>query len=62
MTDERMATGTWRKSSYSGNQSGNCVEVAPLTAMVGVRDSKITDSPVVRTGTEAWAAFLNSQR
>ncbi|WP_436788545.1 Scr1 family TA system antitoxin-like transcriptional regulator [Yinghuangia sp. YIM S10712] len=30
---------TWRKSSYSGNQGGNCVEVASLDG-VGVRDSK----------------------
>ncbi|OPC80353.1 hypothetical protein B4N89_04780 [Embleya scabrispora] len=62
MTRERIATGTWRKSSYSGNQGGDCVEVAPLTGAVGVRDSKVGESPIVRTRAEAWAAFLDSHR
>ncbi|MCD0448864.1 DUF397 domain-containing protein [Actinocorallia sp. API 0066] len=31
---------TWRKSSYSGPQGGDCVEVAPLPGAIGVRDSK----------------------
>ncbi|WP_339154470.1 DUF397 domain-containing protein [Actinomadura luteofluorescens] len=30
----------WRKSSYSGGNEGNCVEVAELNGRIGVRDSK----------------------
>lgn len=30
----------WRKSSHSGGDEGNCVEVADLNGHVGVRDSK----------------------
>ncbi|MEU5990954.1 DUF397 domain-containing protein [Spirillospora sp. NPDC047418] len=30
----------WRKSSRSGGQSGQCVEVAKASGLVGVRDSK----------------------
>ncbi|MCD0448863.1 DUF397 domain-containing protein [Actinocorallia sp. API 0066] len=30
----------WRKSTHSGAQGGNCVEVAPLPSAIGVRDSK----------------------
>ena len=30
----------WRKSSYSGSNSGNCVEVADHDGRVLVRDSK----------------------
>jgi len=52
----------WRKSSYSGNEGGQCVEVAPLTTSVGVRDSKLVVSPVVTTGVEAWSAFLAATR
>ncbi|MGC0421549.1 DUF397 domain-containing protein [Embleya sp. AB8] len=52
----------WRKSSYSGTQGDNCVEVAELTGAVGVRDTKVSDSPVVTTGPEAWSAFLDSHR
>ncbi|GAA0271522.1 hypothetical protein GCM10009527_079930 [Actinomadura nitritigenes] len=30
----------WRKSSHSGGNEGNCVEVADLNGHVGVRDSE----------------------
>ncbi|WP_084337955.1 DUF397 domain-containing protein [Actinomadura oligospora] len=30
----------WRKSSHSGHEGGDCVEVADLTKVAGVRDSK----------------------
>ncbi|HEY7268371.1 MAG TPA: DUF397 domain-containing protein [Dehalococcoidia bacterium] len=47
----------WRKSSYS-NPSGNCVEAAPLTDGVAVRNSRFPDGPaLVFTGAE-WDAFL----
>ncbi|MGC0421547.1 DUF397 domain-containing protein [Embleya sp. AB8] len=59
---ESELTTAWRKSSYSGTQGGNCVEVAELTGAVGVRDTKVGDSPVVTTRTEAWTAFLDSHR
>ncbi|MFI1580874.1 DUF397 domain-containing protein [Embleya sp. NPDC020630] len=53
---------TWRKSSYSGTQGDDCVEVAALTGAIGVRDSKIGDSPVVRTCAQAWNTLLDSHR
>jgi hypothetical protein len=31
---------TWRKSSYSDEEGGQCVELADLTATIGIRDSK----------------------
>ncbi|MGW2840598.1 DUF397 domain-containing protein [Streptomyces sp. NPDC001493] len=31
---------TWRKSSYSGGEQGQCVEIAEGTDAVYVRDSK----------------------
>ncbi|GCE01083.1 DUF397 domain-containing protein [Embleya hyalina] len=55
-------TTTWRKSSYSGTQGDDCVEVAALTSAVGVRDSKVGDSPVIRTRAESWTTFLDSHR
>ncbi|QKG21111.1 DUF397 domain-containing protein [Actinomadura verrucosospora] len=30
----------WRKSTHSGGDEGECVEVADLNGQVGVRDSK----------------------
>jgi hypothetical protein len=36
---------TWRKSSHSGEDGGQCVELADLAAAVGVRDSKNPHGP-----------------
>jgi hypothetical protein len=55
-------TAAWRKSSYSGSSGGDCVEVAPLAPEVGVRDSKVQDSPIITTSARAWETFLNAQR
>lgn len=35
-----FSSADWRKSSRSGGQSGQCVEVAETSGLVGVRDSK----------------------
>jgi hypothetical protein len=48
----------WRKSSRSNDQ-GLCVEVADnLIAVVGVRDSKELDGPVIVVSSAGWAAFV----
>jgi hypothetical protein len=42
-----MSTPVWRKSSHSGTGGQGdeeCVEVAPLSASIGVRDSKNPDA------------------
>ena len=50
--------GTFRKSSYSGQES-NCVEVAD-TAGNGraVRDSKQQGGPLLTVSRDSWQAFL----
>ncbi|MDQ1045011.1 DUF397 domain-containing protein [Streptomyces sp. V4I2] len=48
----------WFKSSYSGTEGGQCVEVAAGTAIVHVRDSKGDAGPVVTVSREAWAGFV----
>ncbi len=47
----------WRKSSYSGNNGGDCVEVANAAPLIAVRDSKIPDGARLAFGREAWEAF-----
>ena len=48
----------WRKSSYSGSNGGNCVEVADnLPGVVAVRDSKDPGGPVLAFGPDEWRAF-----
>ncbi|MGA8455570.1 MAG: DUF397 domain-containing protein [Streptosporangiaceae bacterium] len=49
----------WRKSSYSGNGGGNCVEVASnLPDGVAVRDSKNPDGPRLASTRGAWSEFV----
>ncbi|WP_217163967.1 DUF397 domain-containing protein [Streptomyces sp. AC512_CC834] len=48
----------WFKSSYSGAEGGDCVEVAAGTAVVHVRDSKVAAGPVVAVSRDAWAGFV----
>lgn len=48
----------WRKSSYSNNQGGECVEVAITGGRILVRDSKDPDGAKLAFTTSEWAAFL----
>ena len=49
---------TWRTSSYSGSNGGNCIEVATTTVdTVAVRDSKDPHGPVLAFGPEHWQRF-----
>ena len=48
----------WVKSSYSGGQGGNCVEVArPVRWGVLVRDSKNPEGPRLRFRARDWKRF-----
>jgi hypothetical protein len=47
---------TWRKSSYSGNNGGQCVEVA-APCRVLVRDSKNPHGTVLEFSRETWLKF-----
>ncbi|GAA2456012.1 DUF397 domain-containing protein [Streptomyces macrosporus] len=54
---------TWRKSSYSGGEGGNCVEVADgVPGVVPVRDGKVADGPVLVFGASAWSSFVAAVR
>lgn len=49
----------WRKSTRSGNQA-NCVEVGCADAVVGVRDSKDREGPVLLASPAAWTSFVSA--
>jgi hypothetical protein len=50
---------TWRKSSYSASNGGNCVEVARFPASaVAVRDSKNPDGGKLVFPADEWSAFV----
>ncbi|MFH8528804.1 DUF397 domain-containing protein [Streptomyces tendae] len=49
----------WFKSSYSGSEGGNCIEVAQERTAIHIRDSKAPQGHVT-VGPGAWDAFLGA--
>ncbi|CAL9399999.1 hypothetical protein SUDANB145_01444 [Streptomyces sp. enrichment culture] len=49
---------TWIKSSHSGNEGGECVEVATEPATIHVRDSKAPTRARLSFRATEWAAFI----
>ncbi|MEK8171019.1 DUF397 domain-containing protein [Streptomyces sp. M19] len=53
----------WRKSSYSSNNGGTCVEIGEgITGVVPVRDSKDPNGPALMFTPHAWTSFLGDVR
>jgi hypothetical protein len=58
-----LSNAIWRKSSYSGGNGGDCVEVAVLPdSRRAVRDSKDPDGGALVFDTDDWVAFIKSVR
>ncbi|MDW4900959.1 MULTISPECIES: DUF397 domain-containing protein [Streptomyces] len=58
-----LTAATWRKSSYSNSDGGNCVEVADgFAGVVPVRDSKRPEGAALVFGASAWAVFVRGVR
>ncbi|WP_425443785.1 DUF397 domain-containing protein [Streptomyces aidingensis] len=53
-----MPESAWFKSSYSGGDGGECVEVAVAFGAVHIRDTKGVDGPLLTTTPEAWSRLL----
>jgi hypothetical protein len=53
--------GNWRKSSYSGDNGGACIEVGTAEAVL-VRDTTDRTGPVVTFTADAWRAFVAALR
>ncbi|MFF4173143.1 DUF397 domain-containing protein [Streptomyces sp. NPDC001744] len=57
-----LSAASWRKSSYSNSDGGECVEVsddfAPL--VVPVRDSKTPRGPVLVFPAGGWSSFVTA--
>lgn len=58
MTD--LTRVTWRKSSRSGGNNGQCVELADLGDGLAVRDSKSPETGALVLDGRARAAFLRA--
>jgi hypothetical protein len=60
LPSDRLAGPVWRTSSYSGNNGGQCVEVAMNpngTPACLMRDSKNPGGPVLAFTPSQWRAF-----
>ncbi|WP_309060860.1 DUF397 domain-containing protein [Streptomyces sp.] len=61
MREYVLSNAQWRKSSYSDGNGGSCVEVTDaVPGVVPVRDSKLTDGPVIVVGSTAWTEFVGT--
>ncbi|MFF9652841.1 DUF397 domain-containing protein [Streptomyces sp. NPDC014622] len=56
-TDSTVYSG-WYKSSHSGGENGECLEVARGHAAVPVRDSKTPNGPVLVLSADGWTTFV----
>ncbi|NUW37575.1 DUF397 domain-containing protein [Nonomuraea sp. SMC257] len=58
-----LDTAMWRKSTRSGPDGGNCVEVAELSGgRRGVRDSKNPTGPALIFTSSEWDAFIDGAK
>jgi hypothetical protein len=58
MNTEQPLENSWFKSSYSGDEGGECVEVAADLAAVLIRDSKEHAGPRLAFTQGAWSRFV----
>ncbi|CAL9425024.1 DUF397 domain-containing protein [Streptomyces sp. enrichment culture] len=53
----------WRRSSYSGNEGGSCIEVLDdHPSGIPVRDSKTPQGPALLFAAGPWSSFITSLR
>ncbi|WP_406489123.1 DUF397 domain-containing protein [Streptomyces phaeochromogenes] len=49
----------WRKSSYSSDQGGDCIEIAEAPTTIAIRDSKNPAGPTLTLDPATFTTFLN---
>ncbi len=54
-----MISQEWKKSSKSGGNGGECVEVRRHDGAIQIRDSKDPTGPVLMFTPDEWRAFLD---
>ncbi|MGA4840691.1 DUF397 domain-containing protein [Streptomyces sp. G45] len=58
--DATPPSAQWRRSSYSADTGGECVEVADLVPHIAIRDSKRPDGPAITIPAAAFTAFVTA--
>ncbi|MEU7994734.1 DUF397 domain-containing protein [Micromonospora sp. NPDC049060] len=60
---DNLTGAQWRKSTHSGSNGGDCVEVADnLPGLVAVRDSKDPAGSALTFSPTAWTRFVQSTK
>ncbi|GAA5176854.1 DUF397 domain-containing protein [Rugosimonospora acidiphila] len=57
-----LSRAVWRKSSASGPNCDNCVEVAFVDEAIAVRDSKNPTGPALIFTQDEWDAFVGGAK
>ena len=57
-----LNSANWRKSTYSGGNGGDCVEVGNAASMIVVRDTTDRAGTVLAVPAGAWQALLAEVR
>ncbi|MEN3305695.1 MAG: hypothetical protein V7603_1897 [Micromonosporaceae bacterium] len=52
----------WYRSSRSGENGGNCVEVCALESFVAVRDSKLPELGALVFSRQEWSEFVTATK
>ncbi|MEU6393191.1 DUF397 domain-containing protein [Streptomyces sp. NPDC046939] len=61
MRSTDLTAASWRRSSYSNQDGGACVEISDdFAAVVPVRDSKVSRGPVLVFSSSDWASFVSA--
>ncbi|GAA3186175.1 MULTISPECIES: DUF397 domain-containing protein [Streptomyces] len=58
-----LSGATWFKSSYSGSNGGQCVEISrtfAVSGLVPVRDSKAPQGPALVFPADGWSSFVST--
>lgn len=58
LTDVDLIRAAWKKSVRSGQEGGNCIEVADVSGAIAVRDSKNPTGPTLILSPRQWENFL----
>ncbi|MEU1223502.1 DUF397 domain-containing protein [Streptomyces microflavus] len=59
MGSSDLTAATWRKSSYSNQDGGQCLEVADdFAPVVPVRDGKNPQGPALTFAAAGWSSFV----
>ncbi|MFD0887156.1 DUF397 domain-containing protein [Streptosporangium algeriense] len=60
---EELQNARWRKATKSGENGGNCLEVAPLSGgRVGIRDTEAPDQAPYVVPAATWNAFIHAAK